>query len=112
MKLSDMVARYESTLIRKDLIMEFGDGHDGAIEFAGLVQGGIIEVVYFYGDIKPKNILVLSSQIGCPAQCSFCELGKERFVRNLTADEIYEQAIIILRQAVRYGIDIDAIKHK
>ena len=42
MKLSDMVARYESTLIRKDLIMEFGDGHDGAIEFAGLVQGGII----------------------------------------------------------------------
>lgn len=110
--LSSQVLRLNATSIRQDMICEFGDSSDGAIEFAGLVKGGVIETGYFYGDLKPKNILVLSSQIGCPSKCSFCELGNEAFVRNLTAQEIYEQALLILQIAHRYGIDIDKIKHK
>jgi len=112
MKLSERIESYEARFMKKDLVMEFGDKHDGAIEFAGIVEGGAIEVGYFYGDIKPKNILVLSSQVGCPARCAFCELGSETFVRNLHADEIYEQAVVMLQQAKRYGIDIDGIGHK
>ena len=112
MKLSEKVLSYEPKTIKKDLTFEFGDRHDGAIEFAGLVKEGIIEVGYFYGEIKPKNILVLSSQVGCPSKCSFCELGNQPFVRNLTASEIYEQAILILKDAQRYGINIDSIPHK
>ena len=76
------------------------------------MNGGIIETSYFYGNSKPKNIIVISSQIGCPAQCTFCELGNERFVRNLSPEEMYEQVILILQQADRYSIDINAVKHK
>jgi len=112
MKLSERISSLTGVNIRKDLVMEFGDRHDGAIEFAGLLPDGIIEVGYFYGDIKPKNILVLSSQIGCPSKCSFCALGNAPFTRNLTANEIYEQAVVMLQQAARYGIDIDTNKHK
>jgi len=36
-----------------------------------------------------KNIVCLSTQIGCPMACRFCRAG--RFVRNLTADELVVQ---------------------
>lgn len=110
--LSQEIANYKITTITNDLVFEFGDEKDGAIEFAGLLNGGVIEVGYFYGETKPKNILVLSTQVGCPSRCQFCELGNEQFTRDLTAQEIYEQAVLILKIAMRYGIDIDSIKHK
>lgn len=110
--LSAEILQTKVSTVNQDMVCEFGDRSDGAIEFAGLVAGGVIETGYFYGDDKPKNILVLSSQLGCPSKCSFCELGSERFVRNLTAQEIYQQAVLILQIAQRYGIDIDACRHK
>ncbi len=110
--LSKIVKDHQSK-IKKDLVMQFGDSHDGAIEFAGLLEEDkVIEVGYFYGDIKPKNIIVISSQVGCPAKCNFCELGNEKFGRNLTSQEIYDQVTLMLQQASQYGIDIDKIGHK
>ena len=38
-KLSTLVSSYIPKHIGKDLVMEFGDRHDGVIEFAGLVKG-------------------------------------------------------------------------
>lgn len=98
--------------ISKDLVWQFGDSHDGTIEFVGIIQGGYIETGYFYGDDKSKNILVISSQIGCPSRCSFCNAGNQPFVRNLSAQEIYEQVVLILQQASQYGFDLDSIEHK
>jgi len=111
-KLSELINKYSVTSIKNDLVMQFGDRHDGAIEFPGLVDNGVIEVGYFYGDVKKKNIIVISSQVGCPAHCQFCELGNERFARNLSALEIYDQIMLMLQIASRSGIDIDEIKHK
>jgi 23S rRNA (adenine2503-C2)-methyltransferase len=112
MMLSEQIRDYKTTTVTNDLIFEFGNEKDGAIEFAGLLNGGVIEVGYFYGVAKPKNILVVSTQLGCPSRCQFCELGDELFTRSLTAKEIYEQAILILAIARRYGMDIDTVKHK
>jgi 23S rRNA (adenine2503-C2)-methyltransferase len=40
-----------------------------------------------------RRSLCLSSQSGCPLTCKFCATGQMRFARNLTADEIIDQAL-------------------
>jgi len=110
--IKNRLKNYEVKSIRKDLVFQFGDQHDGAIEFAGIVDRGIIDVGYFYGDSKPKNIIAVSTQVGCPSKCSFCELGHKPFIRNLTSLEIYEQVVMMLKQANEYGFGLEKLKHK
>jgi 23S rRNA (adenine2503-C2)-methyltransferase len=40
-----------------------------------------------------RRSLCLSSQSGCPLTCTFCATGQMRFGRNLSADEIIDQAL-------------------
>ena len=40
-----------------------------------------------------RRSLCVSSQSGCPLTCTFCATGQMRFRRNLTADEIVDQAL-------------------
>ncbi len=40
-----------------------------------------------------RRSVCLSSQSGCPLTCSFCATGKMKFGRNLTSDEILDQAL-------------------
>jgi 23S rRNA (adenine2503-C2)-methyltransferase len=40
-----------------------------------------------------RRSVCLSSQSGCPLTCSFCATGKMKFGRNLSADEILDQAL-------------------
>jgi len=44
-----------------------------------------------------RNTICLSSQIGCPMNCSFCATGKMGFKRNLTVTEIIEQIVFFAR---------------
>ncbi len=99
--------------IRKDLTMTFGDRHDGVIGVPGITHdGNVIEISYFFGDAKPKNIINISSQAGCPMSCSFCELGSEKFARNLSKEEIHDQAMLMLDEAALHGFTIDNTPHK
>src|ERR1044071_11749 len=41
----------------------------------------------------------ISSQVGCSLTCKFCATGKLKRMRNLNADEIYDQVVLIKRQA-------------
>lgn len=112
MKISEIL-EYRVKRVNKDLVFEYGDRSDGAIEFAGLVEGEIVEVGYFYGSTKSKNIILISSQIGCPVRCSFCPLGNDGgFVRNLTAEEMVEQAILMLQVAKQHSFEVESIGHK
>jgi 23S rRNA (adenine2503-C2)-methyltransferase len=43
----------------------------------------------------------VSTQVGCPLNCSFCATGKNGFIRNLTYAEIYDQVVLISEAAVR-----------
>jgi 23S rRNA (adenine2503-C2)-methyltransferase len=40
-----------------------------------------------------RRSVCVSSQSGCPLTCTFCATGQMRFGRNLTADEILDQAL-------------------
>lgn len=41
----------------------------------------------------------ISSQVGCSLTCKFCATGKLKRVRNIDADEIYDQVALIKEQA-------------
>ncbi len=41
----------------------------------------------------------ISSQVGCSLTCKFCATGKLKRMRNLNADEIYDQVVAIKNQA-------------
>jgi 23S rRNA (adenine2503-C2)-methyltransferase len=40
-----------------------------------------------------RRSVCVSSQSGCPLTCTFCATGQMRFARNLSADEILDQAL-------------------
>jgi 23S rRNA (adenine2503-C2)-methyltransferase len=50
-----------------------------------------------------RRSVCISSQSGCPLTCSFCATGQMAFGRNLTADEILDQALHFRR--------VEAIDH-
>src|SRR3954451_10829529 len=67
-------------------------------------RDGTLKVLFRTGDGHPveavlmryrdgRRSICVSSQSGCPLTCSFCATGRMRFVRNLTASEIVDQAL-------------------
>lgn len=52
----------------------------------------------------------VSSQVGCSLTCKFCATGYMERKRNLNADEIYDQVVLIDRQArENYGLPLSNI---
>jgi 23S rRNA (adenine2503-C2)-methyltransferase len=49
-----------------------------------------------------RRSICLSSQSGCPLECTFCATGAMRFARNLSASEIVDQALHFRRSC---GLD-------
>jgi 23S rRNA (adenine2503-C2)-methyltransferase len=65
---------------------------------------GTVKALFHSGDGRPieavlmryrdgRRSVCLSSQSGCPLTCSFCATGQMKFGRNLSADEILDQAL-------------------
>lgn len=52
-------------------------------------------VLYKYEDFYKRTVICCSTMSGCPVGCKFCGTGN-KFVRNLTADEIVEQIHSVL----------------
>lgn len=46
----------------------------------------------------------ISSQVGCSLSCRFCATGKLKRMRNLNADEIYDQ-VVLVKQTAREKYD-------
>jgi 23S rRNA (adenine2503-C2)-methyltransferase len=61
-----------------------------------------IETVYI--PETDRGTLCVSSQVGCPLDCSFCSTGKQGFNRNLTVSEIIGQ-VWIANKALGYYAD-------
>ncbi len=62
-----------------------------------LFDGKIVE-----GVLIPSNTRMtacISSQVGCSLTCKFCATGRLERLRNLNADEIYDQVVLIKNQA-------------
>jgi 23S rRNA (adenine2503-C2)-methyltransferase len=75
---------------------------------------GTVKALFLTADARPleavlmryrdgRRSVCLSSQSGCPLTCSFCATGQMKFGRNLSADEILDQALHFRR--------IEAIDH-
>ncbi len=79
--------------VRPPRIVFKGDSKDGTRKWLIEVDGGSkIETVYI-PDGK-RGTLCVSSQVGCPLDCSFCATGKQGFSKNLKSAEIIGQMFL------------------
>jgi len=59
------------------------------------------------GQRSLRHTICLSTQVGCPLACTFCATGTTGFSRNLTAEEIIEQAVFWARHLRTSGGKLD-----
>ena len=75
-----------------------------ALQHEAHAKDGTVKALFSTADERPleavlmryrdgRRSICLSSQSGCPLTCTFCATGRMRFGRNLTADEILDQAL-------------------
>ncbi len=73
---------------------------DGTIKNAfKLHDGNIVEGVLIPAD--ERMTACISSQVGCSLSCKFCATGYLERKRNLDAAEIYDQVVLINKQALK-----------
>lgn len=82
---------------------------DRTIKYAfRLFDGNIVEGVLI--PTTDRTTACISTQAGCSLTCKFCATGRLERVRNLHADEMYDQVAIIRKQAeTEYGIPLSNI---
>lgn len=71
---------------------------DGTRKFLFSLDDGksVESVLMRYGE---RTTLCVSSQVGCPLDCVFCETARGGFARNLTPGEILDQICALKRDA-------------
>lgn len=62
-----------------------------------LHDGYVVESVLIPS--RERMTACISSQVGCSLTCKFCATGKLKHMRNLNADEIFDQVVLIKNQA-------------
>ena len=73
-----------------------------------LQDGALVESVLILA--PGRKTVCLSSQVGCPARCSFCASGKKGLVRQLRSAEIIAQAVFIHHDLLkREGKGVDHV---
>ncbi len=73
-----------------------------------LHDGYVVESVLI--PTKTRMTACISSQVGCSLTCKFCATGKLKRMRNLNADEIFDQVVLLKKEAEeRYGIPLSNI---
>ncbi len=75
--------------------------NDGTIKNAiKLHDGKIVESVLI--PTESRTTACVSSQVGCSLDCKFCATARLKRMRNLNADEIYDQVVAIDKQSQLY----------
>jgi 23S rRNA (adenine2503-C2)-methyltransferase len=88
----------ENFVINNVKIGEFQKSNDRTVKNAfKLVDGNVVEGVLIPS--TTRMTACISSQVGCSLTCKFCATGKLERLRNLNADEIYDQVVLIKNQA-------------
>jgi 23S rRNA (adenine2503-C2)-methyltransferase len=63
-----------------------------------LYDGNVVESVLI--PTETRMTACISSQAGCSLTCKFCATGRLKRIRNLNADEIYDQVVLVRNQAM------------
>lgn len=73
-----------------------------------LFDGYVVESVLI--PTETRTTACISSQVGCSLTCAFCATGKLKRMRNLNADEIFDQVVLVKDQAKdRYNMPLSNI---
>lgn len=79
--------------ISRPQILTQQNSQDGTCKWLlEMKDGAQVETVYIPKD--NRGTLCVSSQVGCTLNCSFCQTGTQRLVRNLNPGEIVAQILI------------------
>ena len=88
----------EHFIINEILLQEAQKSKDKTIKNTFLlVDSSVIEGVLI--PTKKRMTACVSVQVGCSLDCAFCATGKLKKVRNLNADEIFDQVVMINEQS-------------
>ncbi|HLM84213.1 MAG TPA: 23S rRNA (adenine(2503)-C(2))-methyltransferase RlmN [Candidatus Bathyarchaeia archaeon] len=75
----------------------FSSGDGRTVKARLILRDGLAIESVLMKHTDKRNTICVSSQVGCPLGCLFCETGKMGFKRNLTASEIVEQVLFFAR---------------
>jgi 23S rRNA (adenine2503-C2)-methyltransferase len=83
--------------------------NDGTIKYAfKLNDGFLVEGVLIPS--KDRVTACISSQVGCSLSCTFCATGFLKRERNLRSDEIYDQVMLLRKEAEKaYDLNLSNI---
>jgi len=91
----------ENFILNAVKIGEFQKSADRTIKNAFILpDNNIVEGVLI--PTKTRLTACISSQVGCSLTCKFCATGKLKRLRNLEAYEIYDQVVLIKKQAQNF----------
>jgi 23S rRNA (adenine2503-C2)-methyltransferase len=85
-------------VIQAVTLADFQKSKDRTVKNAfRLFDGNVVEGVLI--PTESRMTACISSQVGCSLTCKFCATGRLERLRNLTAAEIYDQVVLIRKQA-------------
>ena len=100
------------SLSTRDLLKEhFAINHVKVDEMQRSNDGTIKNAVKLHDNLVVESVLIptesritacISSQVGCSLDCHFCATARLKRMRNLNADEIYDQVVAIKDEAELY----------
>ncbi len=89
-------------IIRAVQVSEYQISQDKTIKNAfKLYDGSIVEGVLIPTS-SGRMTACISSQVGCSLACEFCATGRLKMMRNINADEIFDQVKLIKEQSLKY----------
>jgi len=99
----------ENFIINALVLSEAQVSKDRTIKNAFLLaDDAVIEGVLI--PTKKRMTACVSVQVGCSLDCAFCATGRLKRIRNLNADEIYDQVVMINDQSKKeYNLPISNI---
>ncbi len=96
---------------RKMLEDNFVINHVAVDKMQKSIDGTIKNAIKLHDNLLVESVLIptkkrttacISSQVGCSLDCNFCATAKLKRMRNLNADEIYDQVVEIDKQSRLY----------
>lgn len=100
------------SLRTRELLKEtFAINHIRVDDMQRSADGTIKNAVKLHDGLVVESVLIptekritacISSQVGCSLNCHFCATGKLKRMRNLNADEIYDQVVAIKEEGELY----------
>lgn len=101
---SELSRSFRTWALEKKIHLRSADASEKVL--FGLNDGQAVETVLIRGRNAGgarRNTVCVSSQVGCPAGCTFCATGLSGFGRNLTATEIADQVLYFAHQLATDG---------